>query len=68
MNVRYFLFILNLLNKLNLEMAEEFKKRDGDWKEGKIPQSRVMNWVWHARARVQLAAEIHDVWLVYGIN
>lgn len=49
-------------------MTEEFKKRDGDWKEGKIPQSRVMNWVWHARARAQLAAEIHDVWLVYGIN
>lgn len=31
-------------------MTEEFKKRDGDWKEGKIPQSQVMNWVWHARA------------------
>ena len=22
----------------------------------------------HARARVQLATEIHDVWLVYAIN
>ena len=63
MNGRYFFFILNLSNKLNLEMTEEFKTRDGDWKEGKIPQNRAVNWVMHA-----LAAEIHDVWLVYVIN